>query len=142
MPSSETLIARGFKVYGLDASATMVAAFQERFPSVPVECSSVEDATFLNRSYDGVVSWGLFFLLDADAQRSLVAKIAKALPVGGQLLFTSPWQICSWADAMTGQKSISLGRDGYRQALESESLVLVDERTDEGENHYFFAAKK
>jgi hypothetical protein len=62
--------------------------------------------------------------------------------VGGQLLFTSPWQACSWAEAMTGQTSISLGRDGYLEVLNYESLVLVDERADEGENHYFFASKK
>jgi cyclopropane fatty-acyl-phospholipid synthase-like methyltransferase len=92
---SETLIERGFQVYGVDASATKVAAFRGRFPSVPVECSSVEVATFLDRRYDGVVSWGLFFLLDADAQRKLIARIAKALVVGGQLLFTSPWQASS-----------------------------------------------
>jgi hypothetical protein len=43
---------------------------------------------------------------------------------------------------MTGQTSISLGRDGYLEVLNYESLVLVDERADEGENHYFFASKK
>lgn len=142
VPISETLISRGFQVYGVDASATTVSAFRERFPSVPAECSSALEATFFDRKFDGVVSWGLFFLLHADAQCRLIAKIADALPTGGQLLFTSPWQICSWADAMTGQVSVSLGRDGYRQALESASLELVGERVDEGENHYFFAAKK
>jgi hypothetical protein len=36
---------------------------------------------------------------------------------------------------------MSLGSHEYRQILESEGLVLVDEADDEGENHYYFARK-
>ena len=141
VPISQALIERGFNVYGVDASARMVAAFRARFPTVPVECAAVEDSDFFGRTFDGVVAWGLFFLLDGEVQSRLIAKVAAVLPSGGRLLFTSPSQSCSWADAMTGRTSISLGYEAYRKALEAEGMSLVGTRLDEGENHYYFAQK-
>ena len=61
VPISQVLIERGFMVYGVDASPTIVAAFRTRFPNVPVECAAVEDSDFFARTFDGVLAWGLFF---------------------------------------------------------------------------------
>jgi 2-polyprenyl-3-methyl-5-hydroxy-6-metoxy-1,4-benzoquinol methylase len=36
VPISQVLIERGFHVYGVDASPTMVAAFRAHFPTVPL----------------------------------------------------------------------------------------------------------
>jgi SAM-dependent methyltransferase len=141
VPITQTLIERGFNVYGVDASPTMVAAFRSRFPSVPVECAAVEDSHFFGKTFDGVVAWGLFFLLDAPAQHRLIKKIAEALRNGGRLLFTAPSQSCSWRDTMTGRTSIALGREAYRKALEAEAISLVGTHVDEGENHYYFAQR-
>jgi 2-polyprenyl-3-methyl-5-hydroxy-6-metoxy-1,4-benzoquinol methylase len=141
VPISQALIERGFNVYGVDASARMIAAFRARFRTVPVECAAVEDSDFLGRTFDSVVAWGLFFLLDAEVQRRLIAKVAAVLPRGGRLLFTAPSQSCSWADAVTGRTSISLGHEAYRNALEAEGMSLVGTHRDEGENHYYFSQK-
>jgi SAM-dependent methyltransferase len=141
VPISRALIERGFNVYGVDASPTMVAAFRARFPTVPVECAAVEDSDFFARTFDGVVAWGLFFLLDAEVQRRLIAKVAGVLRSGGRLVFTTPSQSCSWRDAMTGRASISLGDEAYRKALEAEGMSLVGTHRDEGGNHYYFAQK-
>ena len=141
VPISKALIDRGFNVYGVDASASMIAAFRARFPTIPVECAAVEDSNFFGRTFDAVVAWGLFFLLDAEVQRRLIAKVAAVLPNGVGLLFTSPSQSCSWADAMTGRTSISLGLDAYRNALEAEGMSLVGTHRDDGDNHYYFARK-
>ena len=141
VPISQALIERGFKVYGVDASPTMVATFRDRFPGVPVECAAVEDSDFFDRTFDGVVAWGLFFLLDVAAQRRLIGKIAEALRSGGGLLFTAPSQSCSWRDSMTERTSVSLGHEAYRKALEAEDMSLVGTHVDEGENHYYFAQK-
>jgi hypothetical protein len=119
----------------------MVAAFRARFPTVPVKCAAVEESDFFGRTFDGVVAWGLIFLLDAEVQRRLVAKVAAVLPSGGRFLFTAPSQICSWVDLMTGRNSISLGYEAYRKALEAEGMSLVGTNLDEAENHYFFAQK-
>lgn len=126
VPISELLIERGFHLYGVDASPRMVAAFRARFPNVPVECAAVEDSNFFGRKFDGVVAWGLFFLLDAEVQRRLLARIATMLPSRGTLLFTAPRRSCSWADAMTRQTSVSLGYDAYRGTLAIHGMSLLE----------------
>jgi hypothetical protein len=119
----------------------MIAAFRARFPKVPVECAAVEDSGLFGLTFDGVVAWGLVFLLEAKVQRKLIAKIAGVLSSGGKLLFTAPRESCSWSDALTGRTSISLGHEGYQNALEAEGMSLIGTRRDEGENHYYFAKK-
>jgi SAM-dependent methyltransferase len=141
VPISETLIDGGFQIYGVDASPSMVAAFQTRFPAIPVECAAFEDSDFFGRAFDGVVAWGLMFLLDAETQHKLIAKMAAALVSGGRLLFTAPAEVCSWNDAMTGQLSMSLGFDEYKKALETNGMQLVDTRLGTGHNHYYSALK-
>jgi 2-polyprenyl-3-methyl-5-hydroxy-6-metoxy-1,4-benzoquinol methylase len=142
IPISQALIERGFSVYGVDASPRMIAAFRANFPTVSVECAAVEDSNLFGRTFDGVVAWGLLFLMDAEVQRRLLAKVAAILPSGGRLLFTAPRQRCSWADAMTGRASIALGHRVYRDILEAEGMSLVGTHRDEGENHYYFARKQ
>jgi cyclopropane fatty-acyl-phospholipid synthase-like methyltransferase len=142
VPISQVLVDRGFNVYGVDASASMTAAFRSRFPTVPIECAAVEDSDFFGRRFDAVVAWGLFFLLEADVQRKLIAKIAAVLPAGGRLLFTAPSQACSWSDAMTGRTSLSLGHEAYRKLLDAEGMTLVGTYHDEGENYYFSAQRE
>lgn len=142
IPISKVLIECGFNVCGVDASPTMVAVFRDHFPSVPLECAAVEDSDFFGITFDGVVAWGLFFLLDATVQSRLIRKIAKALRTGGRLLFTAPSQSCSWRDAMTGRTSNSMGHEAYREVLEAEGMTLVGTDDDEGENHYYFAQKR
>ena len=141
VPISQALIERGCKVYGVDASPTMVAAFRTNFPNVPVECAAVEDSGFFDQPFEGVVAWGLLFLLDVEAQRRLIGKVAGVLQSGGRLLFTAPRQSCTWRDAMTERISISLGQEAYRKALEAESMLLVGTLWDESENYYYFVQK-
>ena len=140
-PITRVLIDAGLEVYGVDASPSMVRAFRSRFPDTPVECNSVERSTFFERVFDGVVIWGLIFLLEPSAQTELIAKVARALAHNGRLLFTAPRQSCTWHDAMTGRRSESLGADVYRRGLETAGLVLLDETEDIGENHYYMALK-
>jgi SAM-dependent methyltransferase len=142
VPISQALIERGFNVYGLDASASMVAAFRARFPAVAIQCAAAEDSDFFGRDFDAAVAWGLFFLLGAEAQRHLISKIAAVLSSGGRLLFTAPRDRCSWPDAMTGRNSISLGYEAYRNALQMAGMTLVGTCQDEGGNHYYFAEKR
>jgi SAM-dependent methyltransferase len=128
---------RGFAVLGVDASARMFAAFRERFPIAHAECAAVEDSGFFNRKFDGIVAWGLMFLLPAGAQALVIRKAARALKPGGRFLFTSPPQAVTWPDALTGRASVSLGVEEYRRILCAEGLLLAGQRTDEGENHYY-----
>lgn len=142
LPVSEVLIDEGHPVYGIDASPTLVTAFRRRFPGMSVACEPVQSSGFFERKFEGVVAWGLIFLLPPGEQSGLIQRVSEVLTEGGQVLFTAPWQVAKWEDVMTGGPSVSQGADGYRAALEQAGLVLVDERDDEGENHYFLAAKQ
>jgi 2-polyprenyl-3-methyl-5-hydroxy-6-metoxy-1,4-benzoquinol methylase len=141
VPISQALINDGFAVYGVDASAKLITAFRQRFSKAPTECSAVEESEFFRRTFDGVVAWGLIFLLPAEVQPLVIGKVGRALSPAGKFLFTSPQEALTWPDALTGRTSVSLGREAYQRILRAEGLVLVGETFDEGDNHYYFASK-
>jgi SAM-dependent methyltransferase len=140
IPISQALIKAGCRVYGVDASATLIAAFLKSFPGAPAQCVSVEDCYFFRRPFDAVVAWGLMFLLSPDAQATLMARVAQALLPGGRFLFTAPREAATWNDALTGRESVSLGFPAYVALLESAGLMW-DGEVDEGDNFYYFARK-
>ncbi len=142
VPISEVLLQEGFALYGVDASATLIAKFRERFPNVPLECGPVENSLFFSRSFDAVVAWGLIFLLPVDTQRRLIGKVARALNPDGQFLFTASREADIWTDNMTGLPSYSLGREAYEQELLAHGLRLVGNDVDEGDNYYYLTVKR
>ncbi len=137
VPISSELHNEGFTVYGIDASAGLTAAFRRRLPHAHVACEAIEDSRFFERTFDGVIAVGLMFLLPAEAQRSLICKVAAALNPAGSFLFTSPVQVCTWTDVLTGRESRSLGVEEYKVAFSEAGLALVGEYEDEGGNHYY-----
>src|SRR5262245_27561035 len=140
-PITSVLIDEGLNVYAIDASPSMVVAFRHNFPHVPIACESVTDSAFFERTFDGVVAWGLMFLLLPDEQRRLIQRMGDTLAPGGRLLFTSEANPLVWNDAMTGRESRSLGAVEYRRLLSSVSLSVLSEYDDEGQNYYFDAVK-
>jgi cyclopropane fatty-acyl-phospholipid synthase-like methyltransferase len=54
VPVSEVLIQAGHRVYGVDASPALVAAFRARFPGVEVECARVQDSHFFGGASRGL----------------------------------------------------------------------------------------
>ena len=140
-PSTRILQEAGLTAYAVEASASMVAAFRQRFPGVPIEHSTVEASEFFNRSFSGVLAWGLVFLLAPAAQALVFRKVARGLEPRGRFLFTAPREPLEWLDAMTGRPSYSLGADAYERLLREAGLRWVDEAEDEGGNHYYYAEK-
>lgn len=141
IPITELLIGQGLIVHGVDASPSLVAAFRQRRPDTPVECEAAEEAQCLCQQFDGVLAWGLLFLLSPDSQRKLLGRVAAALKPDGLLLFTSPAEAVAWNDALTGQRSRPLGGGEDRSELLSVGLTVIDEYDDEGSNHYFDVVK-
>jgi SAM-dependent methyltransferase len=119
----------------------MVEAFRKNLPETPVKCEGIEESTFFSRMFDGVVAWGLMFLLSAEEQQRLIQKIAGILVPGGRLLFTSCAEPLVWNDAMTGLESRSLGAVEYREELSGVGLSVIREFADEGDNYYFDVLK-
>jgi SAM-dependent methyltransferase len=143
LPITKVLVDEGLNVHGIDASPSLVAAFRHNLPAVPVACESVDVSLFFNRMFDGVVAWGLIFLLRPDSQRRLIQRMADILVPGGRLLFTACAGVepLVWNDVMTGLESRSLGGAEYRRLLSAVGLCVTSEYEDEGQNHYFDAVK-
>ena len=141
VPISQTLIDRGLRVHGVDASPTMIAGFRARFPDLPSECAPAETSELLAGTYDGIVAWGLLFLLAPDAQAVVIRRVGEALADGGRLLFTAPREIGTWPDNLTRLTSYSLGWDAYLSLLREAGLTLTGSALDEGGNHYYFARR-
>ena len=142
VPISVALMDDGFDVYGVDSSPTLTAMFRNRFPRAHVACEAVEASSFFGRKFDAIVAVGLMFLLPADAQGRLIRRVAETLNASGRFLFTAPAEACVWQDILTGQQSLSLGTESYKDLLSDAGLVLVDEYLDEGENHYYDSRKR
>jgi SAM-dependent methyltransferase len=140
-PITEVLVAERLSTFGVDAAPSFVHAFRRNLPNTPVVCEAVQDSRFFDRTFDGVLAWGLMFLLSPEDQRRLIERIAGILAPGGRLLFTSPAEPIVWNDAMTGLESRSLGAAEYRRHMSAVGLSVANEYEDEGQNHYFDAFK-
>jgi len=140
-PIGRILTERGCRIFAVDASKRLLEEFRKRFPAAITEHAAVQESEFFGQKFDGIVAWGLLFLLAAEAQPVVLRKMTKALKPNGRLLFTAPPEAVRWKDAMTRSESVSLGRKAYRRILQSEGLVLEREQRDEGENHYYLASK-
>jgi len=139
---SQVLVEEALRLYAIDASQSLLAAFRERFPDVPAECAAAEESRYFNRTFDGVIAWGLMFLLPEETQRVVLAKTAKALKRGGRLLFTAPRGAVAWMDSLTGLESRSLSVEEYEALLRDLGFDIEPGRMDAGENYYYLAVKR
>ena len=140
-PLTAALAAAGLDVFAIDAAPSMVAAFRERVPHVPIACEPAEASAFFGRSFDAALAVGVVFLLPPERQGRLLRRVSCVLRPGGRLLFSAPWQVCAWTDALTGDSSVSLGREACARILAEEGVRIVAEHDDEGGNHHFAARK-
>jgi SAM-dependent methyltransferase len=136
-PITEVLVSEGLNTFGVDAAPSFVEAFRRNLPNTPIVCQAVQESRFFDRTFDGVLAWGLMFLLSREDQECLIRRIAEVLAPGGRLLFTSPAEPLVWNDGMTGLESRSLGAEEYRKQLSAVGLSIALEYEDEGQNHYF-----
>lgn len=140
VPRSAPLHERG-DVYAIDASPSLARAYQERFPAAQMACEAAESSVLFGQRFDGVLAWGLLFLLPAAAQAEVIRRVAGALTSGGRFLLTAPRQTGRWADNSTGRESVSLGDAAYRALFAGTGLTLLREHEDEGQNHYYDTIK-
>lgn len=140
-PLTAVLVEEGCAVYGVDASPKLLKLLTERLPMVRVECASVQEAAFSDEPpFDGCLAWGLLFLLPAEVQEQVIAKVAGILRPGGSFLFTAPLTRLVWADALSGAESVSLGAEAYRKLLQENGFGEPEEFTDSGDNYYYMSS--
>lgn len=136
-PITRVLQNEELTLWAVDSSPTLVETFQSRFPDVPVQCASVQEFDFFNRSFDAVVAVGLLFLLPETDQVQLIKRVSDVLVSGGRFLFTAPLEIGDWRDINTGSECVSLGEVTYERLLRENQLQLLSTPTDVGGNNYF-----
>lgn len=137
VPIAQALAEDGFSVWGVDASPSLISAYRRNLPDMPAACEPAQESPFFDRTFVGVVSIGLVFLLDEGDQRKLLTNVANVLEPGGRFLFSAPREVCRWKDTLTERASMSLGADAYAAHLTSVGLRLDDCRSDEGGNNYY-----
>ncbi|UYY59914.1 class I SAM-dependent methyltransferase [Sphingomonas sp. S2-65] len=141
VPIAQTLVRKGFTVWGMDASPSLLSAFRRHFPDMPAACEAAQTSNFFGRTFAGAVSIGFVFLLNAEDQRKLFHRVASALEPGGRFLFSAPREVCTWSDTLTGRTSISLGAAVYAAHLARAGMRLVNCQSDEGGNNYYDVVK-
>ncbi len=137
VPIARALMHDGVRLWGIDASPSLIAACRRNLPGMPVRCEQAQHSAFFERTFAGAVSIGLVFLLDAPGQSALIDRIADALRPGARLPFSAPREACEWRDTLTGRRSISLGADAYADHLDRAGLASVGCHFDGGGNNYY-----
>ncbi len=87
-PIARHLVARGFGVVGVDASASLIALCRQRLPDQAWIVADMR-ALALGRRFGGVVAWDSFFHLAYDDQRAMFAVFSAHAAPGAPLLFTT-----------------------------------------------------
>ena len=140
-PVTRTLIDAGLRLWVIDSSPTLIAAFKDRFPGIPAQCATVQESDFFKRKFDAAISIGLIFLLNETDQIKMFDRVSKILHPGASFLFTAPIEKGTWIDVNTGHSCISLGLDVYESALEKSGFRVVGRYEDSGKNNYYEAEK-
>lgn len=138
-PAGGILEQRGLSVFAIDASPTLLAAYERQFPNAKTACEPVEASTFFGRQFDGVLMVGLIFLLPSVVQVRVINRLANALVPGGRLLFSAPKQVCAWQDLLTDRTSRSVGTTAYREHLVKAGFDRIEMYEDDHGNNYFDA---
>ena len=137
LPITRVLLDAGLRLWAIDSSPTLLAAFKTRFPSVPTQCAIAQESDYFERQYGAAISIGLIFLLNETDQAALLRRVSEILLPGGRFLFTAPIERGTWRDVNTGHECISLGRAQYEATLEASGLRLTATYEDEGKNNYY-----
>lgn len=87
-PIAADLIRRGFRLTGVDSSATLIHLCKERFPD---HQWIVRDMRKLpaGRTFNGIIAWHSFFHLNPDDQRAMFPVFAYLSAPGAALMFTA-----------------------------------------------------
>lgn len=143
IPITRSLVQSGLDVSAVDSSSKMVARFQANFPSVPVQCSTIQRSDFFGRTFAAVIAWGVLFHLTTAEQEAAIGKIAHSLAPRGRILFTAGDKEGSVEGKMNGVnfRYYSLSPEDYARVLSNSGLSLLETHRDEWENVYYTAEK-
>lgn len=87
-PVARDLVRRGFRIFGIDSSPSLIALCRQRFPEQEWLVADMRTLD-LGRRFDGLVAWHSSFHLTPDGQRALFPRLAAHAAAGAILMFTS-----------------------------------------------------
>ncbi|WP_293536290.1 class I SAM-dependent methyltransferase [Phenylobacterium sp.] len=126
-PLGAWLLAQGFAVTGVDASAPAIDRARERLPAGTWICADMRSLD-LGDTFDGLLAWdSLFHLTPADQQALFRGLGARAAP-GAALMFTSGPDAGTAMGEFGGDPlhHASLSPDAYRRLLAAEGFDVLD----------------
>lgn len=107
--NARVFLEAGMSVTGIEISATAIELARSRMKlDFPIYQGSVTDMPFDEKQYDGILCYGLAYLLDDQARARLIADCHRQLAPGGHMVFT----VLS-KQAPTFGRGPKLGEDRY-----------------------------
>jgi len=87
-PIGRYILDRGFRLFGLDSSRSMIEMCRARFPESEWLEADMRGMA-LGRRFDGLIAWDSFFHLSMREQRGMFGRFAEHARPSAPLLFTS-----------------------------------------------------
>jgi SAM-dependent methyltransferase len=124
-PIAAALIARGFRVTGVDVSPTLLAAAASALPEGEWIEADMR-ALALGRRFDAVLAWHSFFHLGMADQRAALPRLAAHLGPGAPLMWTAGLGAGVAMGEWEGEPlhHASLSRDDYTAILAHEGCAI------------------
>jgi 2-polyprenyl-3-methyl-5-hydroxy-6-metoxy-1,4-benzoquinol methylase len=131
-PIAHDLIARGFRVTGIDSSPALIEMCRGRFPRQTWDVADMRDLA-LGRTFDGLIAWDSFFHLTPDDQRRMFAVFQAHAAPGAALMFTSGPAFGEAIGTFEGEPlyHASLDPDEYRALLAAHGFDVVQHVADD-----------
>jgi SAM-dependent methyltransferase len=126
-PVAFAMAVHGFKVTGVDSSATMIALCRERMPDqrwVQADMRSLS----LGQRFNGVLAWDSFFHLKPDDQRAMFPIFAAHAASGAILMFNGGFGLGEAIGSYRGDPlyHASLDAEEYESLLNETGFTLLE----------------
>lgn len=124
-PIAAALIARGFRVTGLDTSEPLIAHARATLPQGEWHVADLRTLT-LSQTFDGLIAWCSLFHLTPTDQRSTLPRLLRHGSAGAALLFNVGAQEGEAIGTWRGEAlyHASLAPETYERILKAEGYVV------------------
>jgi SAM-dependent methyltransferase len=133
-PIARYIFESGFRVVGVDSSASLIELCRGRFPESEWLVADMRQLR-LGRRFDGVLAWDSFFHLAMDHQRAMFPIFAAHALPGAPLMFTSGGSEGEAIGSYHGEPlyHASLDTAEYEALLDANGFTVLEHRRDDPE---------
>jgi SAM-dependent methyltransferase len=147
-PITDSLVAAGYRVVGLDSSWGMLQRFRLNLPNTPAVRGDSRACPFLDGVFDAAISWGILFHLEPRDQATTFGVVSRVLKPGAPFLFTAAEIPDAPADdpgitgTMNGVTFRYYAVANYRRLIDGYGFEIEAVHDDPGVSTYYFARKR